>query len=111
ATLFYLSWPWSAAARMVDGWQRWAPTAPDPVWSTCKLLGSTDRGQPSALVAGLYLGSAGGLAPLLDALVARVGAQPAARSVRTRGYAEAMLAEAGCSGLTVAECHLPWQAA
>ncbi len=110
ATLFFLSWSWSVAARVVDGWQRWAPAAPDPVWSTCKLLGSTDRARPSVLVAGLYLGSAGDLTPLLDGLVAAVGAEPATRSVRTRGYAEAMLAEAGCSGRRVAECHLPWQA-
>jgi FAD/FMN-containing dehydrogenase len=109
-TVFFLSWRWPAAARVVDGWQRWGPAAPDPLWSTCKLLGSTDRPVPSVLVAGLYLGPAGDLDPLLDGLVARVGVQPAGRSVRTRGYAEAMLAEAGCAGRTVAECHLPWQA-
>jgi len=109
-TLFFLSWPWSAAARVVDGWQRWAPAAPDPLWSTCKLLGSAGRARPSVLVAGLYLGSAGGLQPLLDGLAARVGTDPTTRSVRTRGYADAMLAEAGCSGRTIAECHLPSQA-
>jgi FAD/FMN-containing dehydrogenase len=109
-SLFFLSWSWSAAAAVVGGWQRWAPFAPDPLWSTCKLLGSTDRVRPSVLVAGLYLGQAGDLRPLLDGLVARVGAEPAVRSVRGSGYAEAMLAEAGCSGLTVAQCHLPWQA-
>src|SRR5207244_2682796 len=105
------SWSWSAAAAVVGGWQGWAPSAPDPLWSTCKLLGSTDRARPEVLVAGLYLGSAGDLRPLLDGLVARAGAEPAARSVHASGYAEAMLSEAGCSGLTVAQCHLPWQAA
>jgi len=109
-TLFFLSWPWSAAARVVGGWQRWAPAAPDPLWSTCKLLGSADRAHPTVLVAGLHLGSAASLQPLLDGLVARVGADAATRSVRTRAYADAMLAEAGCSGRTVAQCHLPWQA-
>ena len=30
---FFLSWPWSRAARVVAGWQSWAPFQPDALWS------------------------------------------------------------------------------
>jgi FAD/FMN-containing dehydrogenase len=110
-TLFYLAWPWSRAARVVDAWQRWAPHAPDPLWSTCKLLAGAGRGAPTAFAAGTYLGSAADAQPLLDQLVARVGTDPSGHSLRTRAYLPAMLTEAGCGGLTVTECHLPSQLA
>jgi FAD/FMN-containing dehydrogenase len=109
-TLFSVRWSWSRAARVVDGWQRWAPSAPDPVWSTCKLLAGGGRSTPTVFAAGTFLGSEAGLRRLLDGLVARVGADPVATSVRTLPYLEAMLAEAGCAGLTPDQCHLPWQA-
>jgi hypothetical protein len=96
---------------VVDGWQRWAPAAPDPLWSTCKLLAGGGRAAPTAFAAGAYLGSRGGLQPLLDALVGRVGTDPTGMSVRTLGYLPAMLAEAGCAGLTATQCHLPAPAA
>lgn len=105
-TLFFLSWRWSAAAAVVAGWQRWAPTAPDPLWSTCKLLAGGGRAEPTAFAAGAYLGSRSGLQPLLDRLVGLVGADPAGHSLRTLPYLQAMLAEAGCSGRSVAQCHL-----
>src|SRR6185437_5887950 len=31
--LFFLQWPWSAAAQVIDAWQSWAPVAPDELWS------------------------------------------------------------------------------
>jgi FAD/FMN-containing dehydrogenase len=105
-TLFYLSWPWSAAAAVVSGWQRWAPTAPDPLWSTCKLLAGGGRRGPTAFAAGAYLGSRSALQPLLDRLVGLVGADPTGHSLRSLPYLQAMLAEAGCSGRSVAQCHL-----
>ncbi len=109
-TLFYLAWPWSRAARVADGWQHWAPTAPDPLWSTCKLLAGAGSA-PRAFAAGAYVGSRSALQPLLDALVARVGSDPTGTSIRTQPYLTAMLTEAGCAGMTVAQCHLPDQLA
>jgi FAD/FMN-containing dehydrogenase len=110
-TLFYLAWPWSRAARVVDAWQGWAPHAPDPLWSTCKLLAGGGRGAPTAFAAGTFLGSAADTQPLLDQLVARVGVDPSGHSLRTQAYLPAMLTEAGCGGRTVTECHLPSQLA
>jgi FAD/FMN-containing dehydrogenase len=110
-SLFYLAWPWSRAARVVQAWQGWAPNAPDPLWSTCKLLAGGGREAPSVFAAGTYLGSAADAQPLLDQLVARVGADPISHSLRTQGYLAAMLTEAGCAGRTVTECHLPGQLA
>jgi FAD/FMN-containing dehydrogenase len=108
-TLFYLGWPWSRAAQVVDGWQHWAPAAPDPLWSTCKLLAGGDRSTPTAFAAGAYVGTRSALQPLLDALVGRVGSDPISTSVRTQPYLTAMLTEAGCAGMTVPQCHLPDQ--
>jgi len=31
--VFFLHWPWRQAAAVVRGWQGWAPTAPDALWS------------------------------------------------------------------------------
>jgi FAD/FMN-containing dehydrogenase len=113
-TTFALSWPWAAAADVVAGWQSWAPGAPDEIWSTLLLIahpGGTGSA-PIIRVAGVYIGSAGTAAGLVDGLVRAVGSAPATRSAYTPpNYLNAMLYEAGCSGLSVDECHLPGQTA
>ena len=38
--LFFLSWPWSKAAKVVAAWQSWAPNAPDALWSNLHLAAS-----------------------------------------------------------------------
>src|SRR5581483_1524208 len=35
--LFFLSWPWSQAAKVISAWQSWAPHAPDALWSNLHL--------------------------------------------------------------------------
>jgi FAD/FMN-containing dehydrogenase len=109
-TLFYLAWPWSRAARVVAGWQAWAPAAPDPLWSSCKLLVGRGRPGPRVHVAGAYLGSSAELSPLLEGLAGRVGSDPSVRSMRTLGFLPAMLVEAGCAPDGIERCHLPSQA-
>src|SRR6202043_98846 len=55
--LFFLSWPWSQAARVVAGWQSWAPHAPDQLWSNLHLAAAPGGSVPSIQVGGTYLGS------------------------------------------------------
>src|SRR5579859_3502278 len=38
--LFFLSWPWPVADRVVAAWQSWAPGAPDELWSNLHLSAS-----------------------------------------------------------------------
>jgi FAD/FMN-containing dehydrogenase len=111
-TLFFLHWPWPAGHDVVAGWQSWAPHAPDELWSNCHLLSTTDKSGgsfPTVSVGGAYVGSPVGLAPLLQQLQSAVGTAPTSSVVTTHSYLEAMMVEAGCSGMTVAECRLPTQ--
>ena len=108
-TTFSLSWQWSAAHDVLAAWQEWAPNAPDELWSNCLLVAGPDpAGTPSILANGVYVGSAGPLNALIDQLATHAGA-PSERYVNTVSYLDAMLIEAGCSGKSVAECHLPSQ--
>jgi FAD/FMN-containing dehydrogenase len=111
-TLFSLHWAWPDAHAVVAAWQGWAPTAPDELWSNCHLLSTADRGPgitPIVSTGGVYVGSASALSPLLQDLIDAAGVQPTSSSVGTHSYLDAMLIEAGCSGKTVPQCHLPTQ--
>jgi FAD/FMN-containing dehydrogenase len=102
--LFFLSWSWSQAARVVDAWQRWAPHAPDALWSNMHLSAPVGGG-PALSVSGAYAGSVSGATGLLRELYARAGSEPSGLFLREVPYLDAMLAEAGCSGLSVRQCH------
>jgi FAD/FMN-containing dehydrogenase len=102
--VFYLSWPWSRAARVVGGWQSWAPHAPDALWSTLHLAGDFG-GQPVISVSGTYAGARSDLAAHLDDFSNRVGAKPSLTSVSQQSYLDAMLLEAGCSTIPLRSCH------
>jgi FAD/FMN-containing dehydrogenase len=102
--LFFLSWPWARAERVVDAWQRWAPHAPDALWSNMH-LSAAPGGKPVLGVGGTFVGGVAGAEAHLNELYARVGSGPASAYVRRVPYLDAMLVEAGCSGLRVHECH------
>jgi FAD/FMN-containing dehydrogenase len=106
---FFLYWPWSQAARVVAGWQSWAPTAPDALWSNMHLSAAPGRATPTVEVGGTYLGSAGGLETLLGNLYRAVGSTPSRVYTNRKSFLDVMLVMAGCSGETVAECRLPSQ--
>src|SRR5580692_6448118 len=55
--LFFLSWPWSQAARVISAWQSWAPHAPDALWSNLHLTAAPGGSIPTIEVGGTYLGS------------------------------------------------------
>lgn len=107
--LFFFSWPWSQAARVVAAWQSWAPTAPDALWSNLHLAAAPGGGTPTVQVGGTYLGSVGDAANVLDRLYAAVGSHPPGYFLEQTSYLHAMLVEAGCASLSVQACHLPWQ--
>jgi FAD/FMN-containing dehydrogenase len=107
--LFFLSWPWSAADRVIAGWQSWAPHAPDALWSNLHLAAAPGGGTPSIEVGGTYLGSVSDAYAELERLYAAVGSVPSSPYLESTTWLHAMLVEAGCAPLTVNECHLPTQ--
>ena len=98
---FYLAWTLDHAEEVLDAWQRWAPSADKRLWSTCKLLVSPDR--PRVVVAGTWIGPPKDLGTHVTPFLRATG-EPASKFVVTRGYADAMLFEAGCSGMTTTSC-------
>jgi FAD/FMN-containing dehydrogenase len=107
--LFFLSWPWSQAASVIAGWQSWAPHAPDALWSNLHLAAAPGGSVPTIQVGGTYLGSASAASAELEKLYAAVGSDPSSPFLESTTWLHAMLVEAGCASMTVAECHLPTQ--
>jgi FAD/FMN-containing dehydrogenase len=108
--VFFLSWPWSQAGKVVAGWQSWAPHQPDALWSNLHMSAAPHGGTPVIQVGGTYLGSVAGCQKLLRVLYARVGSAPSGQPfVAEKTYQQAMMLEAGCANLSVSECHLPSQ--
>lgn len=101
---FFLTWPWSRAAKVVSGWQSWAPFATDALWSNMHLSAATGGG-PGISVGGTYVGSAGALDAELTDLYRKVGVGPSSRFVESRSFLNAMLYEAGCETIGLKECH------
>jgi FAD/FMN-containing dehydrogenase len=87
ATVFQLGWPLAHAAALIRAWQSWAPTAPDALDATLRLTAAGDGERPpQADLVGAVLGSEADAAQLLDQLVARAGAAPAAAARRQLPY-------------------------
>jgi FAD/FMN-containing dehydrogenase len=108
--LFFLTWPWSAAARVFTGWQNWAPFQPDALWSNLHMSAAPGGGTPVIQVGGTYLGSVAGCKALLAKLYSRVGSAPLnPGNVFLTSYRNAMMIEAGCGSFSFSECHLPSQ--
>ena len=106
--LFFLSWPWSQAAKVVAGWQSWAPYQPDALWSNLHMSAAPHGPTPVIQVGGTYLGSVAGCQQLLRVLYARVGSAASGQPFES-SFQAAMMLEAGCGKLSVSECHLPSQ--
>jgi len=108
--LFFLSWPWSAAARVISAWQSWAPHAPDELWSNLHLAAAPGGSNPTIQVGGTYLGGTSAAYAQLEKLYAAVGEDPSSPFLEVSpSWLHAMLVEAGCASLTVNECHLSSQ--
>lgn len=103
---FYV-WPWSAAASVVTAWQSFAVTAPRELWSACHILAPDNKSVgPNVSVPVVYVGPSSALATHLTALLDMIPTAPTTRSVTSSSYAGTMLLEAGCSDLTLTECHV-----
>ena len=108
--LFFLSWPWSQADRVISAWQSWAPHAPDELWSNLHLAAAPGGSVPTIQVGGTYLGTVSAASAQLDKLYAAVGSDPSSPFLEVSpSWLHAMLVEAGCADLTVNQCHLPTQ--
>lgn len=108
-TLYFLSWPWPAAAEVLPAWLGWAPAAPDQLWSNCLLEANPTAAAPNLSVGVVWVGAPGVANPLVDQLVAAVGTQPSSRFVETVPFSHAMYVEGGCANFSQAACHLPTQ--
>jgi FAD/FMN-containing dehydrogenase len=104
-TLFTLQYPWAAADTMLHAWQEWIGSTPDELWSNCQLLSQGQYGY-LAQVAGVYCGSPSALASLLSPLRSAIATAPTYSFNGSNAYLAAMEIEAGCSGLTIAACHV-----
>jgi hypothetical protein len=107
-TLFTLQYPWSAASTMLSAWALWMDSAPDELWSNCQLQSQGTYGY-LAQIAGVYCGSPSELASVLAPLKSMIGTAPTSSFSGSNSYLSAMEIEAGCSGLSIAACHLTTQ--
>jgi FAD/FMN-containing dehydrogenase len=93
--IYRAGWPWSDAARVADAWQRWAPGAPDELFSLLDLEAS-GSGSIRVGSSGQLFGTEAQLQALLASFFA-AGTAPDTLEVRTLPYLDAMLLWAGCS--------------
>ncbi len=101
-TLFTYDFNWSGAHDVLGEWQDWTRTVNDAVWSNCQLLSG---GGTTVRVAGVSCAPSTQTAAWLAPLLARVPA-PTYSFLGAETYVNEMMVESGCSGLTVAACHL-----
>ena len=107
--LFFLSWPWAQAARVISAWQSWAPHGPDQLWSNVHLAAAPGGRVPTIEVGGTYIGTVTEAHAELEKLYAKAG-PPGSQFLESTSWLHAMLVEAGCASLSVQQCHLPTQA-
>ncbi len=93
-TTYSATWPWPRAAAVVDAWQRFAPDAPDELFSVCRL--ETAPGGPRIGSSGQLFGSEATLRSLLAPLLA--AGEPTQLAVVERPYLEAVSFFAGGPG-------------
>jgi FAD/FMN-containing dehydrogenase len=88
---FSISWPWSDARAAIDAWQRFAPHAPDDVFSVLGVAGAR-----TVVAAGQSFGAAAALRSLIAPLAA--AGRPTSVSVVSSSWFQAVLHWAGAGG-------------
>jgi FAD/FMN-containing dehydrogenase len=80
AVNFHLVWDFDKACDVVEAWQTWAPSGPDELAASLKLIATGDPAQPPSVnVYGVLLDGDTDGPHVIDDLVDRVGAEPAWR--------------------------------
>ncbi|MDI5967690.1 FAD-dependent oxidoreductase [Streptomyces sp. SL13] len=102
----YLTWPWSAASRVIAAWQDWGPDQADEIWSSLH-LDAAPGGEAKVSIAAFSLGSYDDLSTAVDRLADHAGRASSVSLLRHASYAQAMNAYAGCTDSSEAACHLP----
>jgi FAD/FMN-containing dehydrogenase len=95
--VYNLEWAWEDAHVVVDAWQRWAPNAPDELFSICKVQSVPGPGgspRPSVTSFGQLLGSLAELKAVLEPLLD--AAAPTQRSWSEMSFLDAQFHWAGC---------------
>ena len=95
-SVFSLKWEWHDASAVLDAWQRWAPDAPDELFSTLDLSrsGGPNPSAPAVSSQGQYFGSPGRLTSLLEPLLA--AARPTHQRVNRVSFGQAQQMWAAC---------------
>jgi FAD/FMN-containing dehydrogenase len=89
ATVFHVTWPFADAVAAVDAWQAWAPSGPEELDATLRLIARSDGAQPGVELHGSWIGSESDAAELVDQLVARADAEPSSETHCHLDYREA----------------------
>lgn len=101
--IFSLRFPGGSVPAVLGGWQHWATSAPDELWSTCNVAG----GAPvTCTVTGTFIGSTAALNAQLSALEKATGVTPSSHYLQSKDYLDAMRHFAGCSSESTQQCHL-----
>jgi FAD/FMN-containing dehydrogenase len=102
----FLTWPWSAAAEVVSGWQPWAIAAPHSLWSSAHILATDGTGDATISVAAVMVSSTSALQQHIGQLTATIPTAPTVNFVATESYEATMMLESGCAALSVEACHV-----
>jgi FAD/FMN-containing dehydrogenase len=102
----FLTWPWAAAAEVVAGWQPWATSAPESLWSSAQVLATDGTGPPTISVAAVMVAGAAALEQHVGELVQSIATRPTVNFVASESYQATMMLEAGCADLSVESCHV-----
>ncbi|MGP4028920.1 FAD-binding oxidoreductase [Actinomadura sp. 3N407] len=104
---YTMGWTWDHVKDVVEGWQRWLPSAPREMGARCLLglLNAAPDATPLLITDGTFLGPPEALKAHLDAMVSVIGRAPAARDVQDLGFRDGMMAWYKCSDKTVDQCH------
>ncbi|HTI25292.1 MAG TPA: FAD-binding oxidoreductase [Kutzneria sp.] len=104
-TVFQLQFPGGSVADVLGGWQQFIGSAPDELWTTMAISGGNP---PTCHITGCFVGSPGGLTPLLTKLISATGTQPTNQYSMSKSYLDAMKWMGGCASYSTAQCTPSW---
>jgi hypothetical protein len=102
----FVTWPWSAAAEVVTGWQPWATAAPSSLWSSAHILATDGTGDATISVAAVMVASSSALQQQIGQLVQSIPTTPTGNFVSSDSYEYTMMLESGCATLSIPSCHV-----